>query len=174
MDCASRLKTELAPLETALLSEARAAAAERVRTAEERAGALDQQSASRAEAILKQAAAEGEGAAERAAAHRLVQARRQARTVRLQAERAAYDRLLAESIKAVQALRGRPEYQELERRRTELAKLLLGPEATIVANPGGQGGVEGRKGSRRVDLTLPVLVRRCVARLGAGVTKLWS
>jgi len=174
MDDDSRLKTQLAPLEGALLSAAREQAAARLREAEARAKATTNEGATRARSLIEEATAEGERAAEREASRRLVEARRQARTAVLGAQRAAYDRLVSEAVTQAEALRKAPEYRDLERSLVAAAKTILGAEAKIVRNPDSRAGVQAQSGNRFVDLTLATLARRCVERLGAQVTQLWA
>jgi vacuolar-type H+-ATPase subunit E/Vma4 len=174
MDRDSRLKAELAPLEQAMLAAARDQAAARLREAKAQVTATKEKSAAQVKALLDRARAEGGDAAERTARHRLLEARRQARTLVLGAERAAYERLLTEAVAATRSLPGHAEYAVLEEGLVEAAKALLGPAAKITRNPAGLGGVEGRNGHRLVDLTLPALAHRCVARMGGQVARLWS
>ncbi len=53
-----------------------------------------------------------------------------------------------------------------------LARSQLGPDAEVVVDPV-RGGVVASAPGRRVDYTLPVLVERCVDRMGAEVDRLW-
>jgi len=174
MDRDSRLSAQLAPLEAALMASAREQAGRHLDDAGRTAEAATAEGAAGARAVLERAAAEGRRAAERAAAHRLVDGRRQARGLVLAARNTAYRGLIAEAVAAAEALRGRSAYGELERRLTEIARELLGADATIVRDPDGQGGVQARHEGRTVDLTLATLARRCVERLGQEVTRLWA
>jgi vacuolar-type H+-ATPase subunit E/Vma4 len=174
MDSDSRLSSQLSPLETALLAAASSDAAARLKGAQDQCTAAGRTAADRAREIIGRATAEGERAATGAAAHRVVQARREARSLVLGAERDAYERLVSEAVVTARSLHGHPEYARLEQQLVEIAKAALGPGAEIMSNPDGQGGVRARVGGRVIDLTLPSLARRCVARLGLEVTGLWS
>jgi hypothetical protein len=174
MDGNSRLKGQLAPLETALLSGARDRSAARLREADTRAATTEHESEARALSLIDQAAAEGARAAEHAAERRLVEARRQARARVLAAQRAAYEQLLAGAAAAAEALHEQSGYADLEQRLVKVAHDALGPGAQIERNPNGRGGVRASNGSRTADLTLSSLSRRCVEQLGEEVTKLWT
>ncbi|MGH7618714.1 MAG: hypothetical protein ACREPM_15950 [Gemmatimonadaceae bacterium] len=174
MDDDSRLKAQLSPLETALLSVARDQAAARRRDADSRAAAIVHDGEAQARTLLERATAEGAHAATHAAARRLVEARRQARACVLEAQRVAYDQLIARAAAAAEALHEHPEYADLERRLVEVARGALGPDAQIVRNPDGRAGVRAVDGTRSVDLTLSSLSRRCVEQLGQEVTNLWA
>jgi len=145
-----------------------------LRRAHAAAAAAAADGTARARAIVEQAVEEGRRAAERAVEHRLVDGRRCARGLILRAQRAAYERLVREAIRAAEDLRRHPEYADLERRLIETAKALLGPDATIIRNPDEHGGVRASVGGRTVDLTLAALARRCVDHLGEDVTCLWT
>jgi vacuolar-type H+-ATPase subunit E/Vma4 len=174
MDRDPGLTTELAPLETALMAAARNQAERQLHSAEAKAAATVADGAAKARDLLERAAAEGRRAAERAAEHRLVDGRRQARELVLAAQKAAYQRLVSRAVAAAEGLTSRSEYGDLERRLIDTAKSLLGPDAAVVTNPDGRGGVRASSGGRSVDLTLGALARRCVERLGQEVTRLWA
>jgi hypothetical protein len=174
MDGDSRLTAQLAPFEAALMAAARAQAGERLQAGQAQAEAARADGETRARALLDNAVAEGRRAAERAAARRLVDGRRRARELVLRAQNDAYQRLLADARSAAAALCTRPEYPDLERRLVETAHAVLGKDAAVTRNPDGRGGVRASRAGCALDLTLPVLVRRCVERLGEEVARLWA
>jgi vacuolar-type H+-ATPase subunit E/Vma4 len=174
MDRDSGLSAQLGPLEGALLSNARERAAAALHDAESRASSTKADGESRAKKLLEDAEEEGRRVAEHESVQRRVEARRKARAMVLSAERAAYRRLMDEAANEARSLRDRPEYAALEARLVETAKSLLGTDAEIARNPEGNGGVQGRNGSRSVDLTLTTLARRCAEGLGERVTRLWA
>ncbi len=174
MDRDPRLTMQLAPLEAALIAAARKDADARLKEAQAQAGAAVAEANGKARAILEQAAAEGRRAAKRAAEHRLVDGRRRARRLILGAQHAAYQRLVREAIRAAEDLRQCPGYADLERRLIDTAKAVLGPDAAVIQNPDGRGGVRASAGGRTVDLTLATLARRIVEHFGEEVTRLWA
>ncbi len=174
MDSDPGLTAQLAPLETALLAAARDEAAATIRDASAHADALRNNGAARARTLVEGATADGTRAAERETARRRVQAQRAARALVLGAERAAYDAFTSQAADAARSLREHPEYARLEAQLTDAVHRALGDDAEITRDSGGAGGIEARNGSRSVDLTLPTLARRCVARLGGELSRLWS
>jgi len=171
MDDAARLRAQLEPLASALHASAQRDAEAKLSEARTRATASDQEAASKARKILAQAQADGEAAAEHESARRLVAAKRRARRRELEAQRAAYEALFAA---AADRARKEPTYGELQDRLKQAAASVLGGQPAIVEDPQGRGGVLARADGRSVDLTLPVLVRRCITRMGKGVAALWS
>jgi vacuolar-type H+-ATPase subunit E/Vma4 len=174
MDDAAGLSAQLDPLAAALMAMARSDAQSRLTEARAKVASIREDADAAAKRVLAKAAAEGEAAAQREGAHRLVEAKRRARGRVLQAERAAYDRLFDVALKAVLEVREQPECQVLEDRLARLAAGALGRGATVERDPQGQGGVLARSDGRCVDLTLPVLVRRCISRMGKEVSRLWA
>jgi hypothetical protein len=83
-----------------------------------------------------------------------------------------YDELRRASRDAARALRDSSDYPEILRRLTERAVAAMGPEAAMQESP--DGGVVAVAGSRRLDLSLPVLAEREVDRLGSEVERLWA
>jgi vacuolar-type H+-ATPase subunit E/Vma4 len=173
MDPDSRLTAQLAPLAAALMDAAQTQADASLRQAQATASLAIAEGTSRARAVLEEAGAEGRRAAERAAQHRLVEGRRRARRLILGAQDAVYQRFVCEAIRAAEELCRHHDYVDLERRMKETAKTLLGPDATIIQNPGGLGGVCASNGGRAVDLTLAALARQCIDDFGEDVTRLW-
>jgi vacuolar-type H+-ATPase subunit E/Vma4 len=174
MDDDARLKSQLEPLAKALTATAHSDAQGRLDEARARATDIREDAASAAADILARAQAEGEAAAERESEHRLVAARREARHRVLEAQRRAYDGLFQASLAAVEGERGGPGYEALQERLEAVVDKTLGEDATRTVDPEGAGGVIGRSDGRCVDLTLPVLVRRCIEQMGEEVSRLWS
>jgi vacuolar-type H+-ATPase subunit E/Vma4 len=54
----------------------------------------------------------------------------------------------------------------------EQSHALLGPEATVAESP--EGGVIAEAGSRRLDLSLPVLAARTLESMTQEVRELWT
>jgi len=126
-----------------------------------------------AEQLLAEARTAGDAQARSAAAAALTRVRREARGRVLAARRDAYDQATSSVADAAAALRHAAVYPELEDRLAALARLRLGPEAVVTSDPD-VGGVVATLGTRSVDLRLPVLARRCLVTLGAGVEQLWD
>lgn len=173
MDSLTGVEAQLSPLEASLLSAAKERAEQCLQTARSKAASMIEDFEGRARDRLAKASAEGERAAEKEAARRLVHANREARRLVLEAERLAYERLTTAAVSAALELRHHPKYLELEKRLTETAVELLGPDAEITRDPQGRGGVTARKGSRSVDLTLEALALRCVSEQAGSVSSLW-
>lgn len=163
----------LDPVREALLAEAEREAERVVGQAEERAAAQVERAEEQKAALVRRALAEGAAAAELEAAFELTQARRKARTLVLEAQRAVYDEAQLEAHAAVQRLRSEPRYQKLLDRLAARVRTELGPEVEVELDPP-EGGVVGRLRNRRVDLTLPVLVERCLAEHADELERLWA
>jgi vacuolar-type H+-ATPase subunit E/Vma4 len=162
----------LEPVRGALLADARAVADGVVRQAEERASDQVERARLETAARIARARAEGEAAAGLETISALAEARRAARSLVLEAQRAVYDDVRRQAEAAVQELRGTPRYGELLDRLTERAREVLGPEAQVERDPP-EGGVVARAGNRRLVLTLPVLVERCLAEHAHEIDRLW-
>lgn len=129
--------------------------------------------AARAEAagILAAAAAAGAAAARSEAALRSARVRRQAHELVL-AQRSSLRLELHRRVReAVTGLRSDPRYAELVARLTEQCRELLGPDASVSESP--EGGVVAEAGSRRLDLSLPVLADMTLDSM-PGVRELWT
>lgn len=174
MDNAARLSSELEPLADALAEAAERDAKAAVAAAQAHAQDIQTDGETHAKEILSRAEAEGQSAATRESAHRLVAAKRQTRRRVLEAQRAAYDALFDLALATVEGGRDRPTYASLEEKLAQTATTALGADASVQLDPDGKGGVLARLGGRSVDLTLPVLVQRCIAELGKDISKLWA
>ena len=162
----------LAPVRSALLSAAAAAAARVLAHADadvaERLAAAGEEARRIGEASSAEAAAE----AATIAAEARVRARRQERAILLAAQRAAYEQLQAGSRAAVRGLRGDPSYPELLARLTATARERLGPGTAVREHPG--GGVVAEVEGRRLSFTLDAAAERAVEALGRDVERLWE
>jgi len=103
---------------------------------------------------------------------RFARARREAHEtvlMRRNALRLALHRQVRESAAE---LRTDPRYPRLLARLIEQSHALLGPEATVAESS--QGGVIAEAGSRRLDLSLPVLAIRTLELMTQEVSALWT
>jgi vacuolar-type H+-ATPase subunit E/Vma4 len=124
--------------------------------------------------LQESARAEGEAAGDLEAARDLALARSGARRVVLEARQAVYEDFRSCALADALALRAdRKEYARLLERLEDEARRSLGDDVEIERDPEDVGGIRARAGARSVDLTLPTLVDRCVADLGARVEELW-
>lgn len=162
----------LAPVQAKLRAQAETDAHSALERARRQASQIRAEARSRAAGILADSKAEGEEQARAAVAARVVRRRREARDVVLAVQRNLYDELRRASRNAARALRDDPGYPEILRRLTERAVAAMGPGASVQESP--DGGVVAEAGSRRLDLSLPVLAEREVDRLGAEVEWLWA
>lgn len=168
------MKSQLEPLAVALADAAERDAEARLAEARAHAQTIQDEAASEVRDVLSKAEAEGVAAAERESSHRLVAAKRRARRGVLAAQRATFDALFDTALAAIDSARGGQQYGSLQERLARTALETLGHEATVESDPDGRGGVLARADGRSIDLTLPVLVRRCISRMGKDVSKLWS
>lgn len=142
--------------------------------ADRRAAAEADRGQIESERLQDDARSEGEAAGELQSGRALALARAGARRLVLEAEEAVYQDFRRESLAAALALRdGREAYDRLLERLASEARRTLGDDAELELDPADVGGVRARAGRRSVDLTLPVLVDRCIADLGVGVEELW-
>ncbi len=163
----------LAPLRDALLDSVRAESESRRQHESEAAQAALAVARAEAARLVEEGRLAGERAAARGAAQVRAAAARQVRESRLRAERALVDELRSRAGDAIQELRSDPRYDRLLDRLARQARLQLGPEAELVRDPPGVGGLTARAGSRSVDYTLPALLDRTIEELGAGLEELW-
>ncbi|HWB56966.1 MAG TPA: hypothetical protein VG479_08535 [Gaiellaceae bacterium] len=120
------------------------------------------------------ARAEGEAAGDLESARDLALARSGARRLVLEGRRAVYEDFRSRALAGALALRGdRKAYARLLDHLEAAARHSLGDDVEIERDPETVGGIRARAGARSVDLTLPTLVDRCVADLGARVEDLW-
>ncbi len=128
----------------------------------------------RAAAILADGRRTYEVEVESLVAERSMRAQREARALVLAAQAEAYERFAREAVEAVFALRGTPNYERLCLRLAADIEALLGEGAELEIDPPTGGGVVGRREGRLVDYSLPALVDRAIAELGADVTRIWT
>jgi vacuolar-type H+-ATPase subunit E/Vma4 len=162
----------LEPVQSKLHAQAEAEAHTRLDQARDQAGRIRTEARARAAGILADSRAEGEEQARAAVAARVVRRRREARDVVLSVRRDLYDELRRASRDAARALRDSPDYPQILRLLTERAVAAMGADVAVQESP--DGGVVAVAGSRRLDLSLPVLAEREVDRLGSEVERLWA
>jgi hypothetical protein len=152
----------LAPVRAALLAAARRDADATVAAADADAAATLADARRRADAVLAEAREQGvaEAAAELAAAR--AGALRDARAAVLAARRDAYEQLRAAARQAVAEFAAAPGVRDRLVARVHAA---LGPAAEITDAPG--GGVVGRSGRRRIDLSAAGFADRAVEVVAA-------
>jgi len=125
-----------------------------------------------ADRIRGVAAAEGAEAARSQAFLRSARVRRQAHEIVLARRNALRLDLQHQVCQAAVKLRADPRYPQLLARLTEQSHALLGPGATVTESP--LGGVVAWAGSRRLDLSLPVLATRTLESMTQEVCELWT
>jgi vacuolar-type H+-ATPase subunit E/Vma4 len=167
-----RSAAALAPVRGWLLTAAQQEAADIRRDASEHAMALMDAARRDADRIRSAAAEEGAATARSQAVLRSARVRRQAHetvltrrnTLRLDLRRQVRD--------SAQELRADPRYPALLARLIEQSHAWLGQEATVAESP--EGGVIAEAGSRRLDLSLPVLATRTLESMTQEVRGLWT
>jgi vacuolar-type H+-ATPase subunit E/Vma4 len=161
-------------LRATLLAGAEAEAEAARAAGESRAEAERELARTESSRLQESARAEGEAAGDLEAARDLALARSGARRVVLEARQAVYEDFRSCALADALALRAdRKEYARLLERLEDEARRSLGDDVEIERDPEDVGGIRARAGARSVDLTLPTLVDRCVADLGARVEELW-
>lgn len=162
----------LTPLRAELLRRAEATAAGLTGAADRDADRALDEARARADALL--AAARDEGAADVAAllvAERS-RVRRRTRARVLGARSHVVAELERRAVAESSRLLADPGYPGWRAALAAAVRAELGPEAGVADSP--DGGVVGRAGTRRVDASLPALVRRVLDREAAGVDELWA
>jgi hypothetical protein len=145
----------LAPVRRAITEAARRREQEALDRAGAEADAVLAAAAAEAGDLLAQARAEGARTGAEQAALEAARVRRDAHRTVLAARTAARADLSRRVAAAVEALSTDPRYPALRARLAAECRDRLGPDAEVVEAPG--GGVVGRAGSRRLDLSLAVL-----------------
>jgi vacuolar-type H+-ATPase subunit E/Vma4 len=167
-----RSETALAPVRRSLLCAARQEAAGIRRDAAEHATALMDTARREAERIRSAAVEEGTATARSEAVLRSARVRRQAHETVL-GRRSALRLHLQRQVRASAVeLRTDPRYPALRARLIEQSHALLGWEAMVAESP--EGGVIAEAGSRRLDLSLPVLATRTLESMSQEVRALWT
>jgi vacuolar-type H+-ATPase subunit E/Vma4 len=159
------------PVRRVLLDQARSQARSLLDAARREAATRRSEAEARSRALVERAAAEQVAAAQAERIRRLAQAERKAYARLLRARRDAYDELRKQGHAAAGDLRSGPEYAALRERLEAAARAQLGEGATV--REPRAGGVVGAAGGRLVDYSLPAMVERCLAELGAHVEALW-
>jgi cell division septum initiation protein DivIVA len=162
----------LDPLREALRTAAREEADGIESRAAEEAAAVLAAAQQRAEKVVADATAHGAAGARAAAALRSARARREANELVLAAQEALRRALVDQVVRAAQGLRGEQRYAEWVDQLTRRCHEALGPLATVT--PSTSGGVVGELGSRRLDLSIPVLAAAAVEAHAAEVRTLWT
>jgi vacuolar-type H+-ATPase subunit E/Vma4 len=157
----------LAPARAALLAAARRAADQRLAEARAQAAATTAAAATRVDEIISAARKAGVADAEAVLATEKSRARRAARGRTLRARLDAYEDLRRECRHAIVRIRDEPGYAAIRDSLAAVAQRLLGPDAEIVEAD--DGGVIGRSGARRVDLSLTAFADRAADSVAAGM-----
>jgi hypothetical protein len=161
-------------LRATLLADAEAEADATRAAGEARARAERERLRDESSRLRERARAEGEAAGGLESARDLALARTGARRLVLEARQAVYEDFRNLALADALALRADTKaYARLLDRLEAAGRRSLGENAEIERDPPDVGGVRARAGKRSVDLTLPVLLDGCVARLGARVEELW-
>ncbi|KFF61020.1 hypothetical protein JF66_00695 [Cryobacterium sp. MLB-32] len=155
-----------------MLATAQATAAALAAAARDQARILIDQALSEATQIRARARADGEAAARATAVLSSARARRQAHDMILATETSLREELLREISLAATALRDDPRYPNLRSGLEAYARVLLGPE--VVVSESSAGGIVAEAGSRRLDLTLPVLALATTAAMSQEGRSLWA
>ncbi|MHB1009675.1 MAG: hypothetical protein ACYC1E_10655 [Propionibacteriaceae bacterium] len=162
----------LTPVREALLAAAEARAEQLRDDAAQRAAAIVASAQEEAVRITSAAASQGEASARSDAALRSARVRRHAQEVVL-AQQAALRRELQKQVReAALSVRDDPRYPFLLASLTDRCRAVLGADASVSEDP--SGGVVGRAGSRRLDLSLPALAARALDSMGPEVSRLWT
>lgn len=161
-------------LRATLLEGAEAEARALLEDADRRAADESERSLADSERLVATARAEGNASGELQSARALALARAETRRLVLEAKAALYEDFRSRALAAALALReDRAAYRRVLRRLEAEARRSLGDGAELELDPPDAGGVRARDGRRSVDLTLPVLVERCIGSLGVAVEELW-
>ncbi|MBX3099596.1 MAG: hypothetical protein KF761_08450 [Salinibacterium sp.] len=161
----------LAPVRAYVETTAKATAAENAASAQRRADTVIAAAQHESDGILTAATAEGAEMAASAAALASARARRNAHETVLARRNAIRLELARQVGAAASELVKDPVYPALLKRLTERAYEALGTKATVKESP--DGGVVATAGSRRIDLSLPVLAARKLDTMTEEVEHLW-
>ena len=162
----------LAPVRESLLHAAQQEAVDIRKDAGEQALALIDAARREADRIRSTAIEEGAGTARSQAALRSARVRRAAHETVLTRQNALRLDLLRRVRESAVELRADPCYPRLLAGLTAQSHDLLGEEATVVECA--EGGVIADAGSRRLDLSLPVLATEALESLTQEVRGLWT
>lgn len=162
-----RMAEALEPVRAMVLTATRRDVGQRLARAQAQAAETLAAADGRAAEIISTARDAGIADADAVLAADRSRARRAARARTLRARREAYDQLRRQSRQAVVRVRDEPGYAAIRETLAAVAHRLLGPDAEIVEADG--GGVMGRSGTRRVDLSLTAFADRAVDSVAAGL-----
>ncbi len=168
----SRWEDELAPVRRALADAARRDVDELGEAAGRETEALAARARADAEEILEAARADGTAAGRAAAALVAARARREAHRVVLAERERLRAELVDRVVRAAAGLRDGPDYPALVARLEAVCRERLGPGAEVSPGPG--GGVVGVLGTRRLDLSLPMLAEQAALAVLEEADDPWS
>ncbi|MDO8121318.1 hypothetical protein Q6346_08330 [Isoptericola sp. b490] len=163
---------ELAPVRRAMARAAQLEADELLDDAARESESIAARAAADAEALLEAAREDGAAAGGAAAALTAARARRAAHRRVLAERERLRDELVRRSVEAVAQWEGDARLEAFVRRLTQRCHELMGPGADVSAAPG--GGVVAVHGTRRLDLSLPVLAARTATALLDEAADPWS
>jgi hypothetical protein len=169
---AKRSVTALAPVRGSLLAAARLEAADIRRDAGEQALALVEAARRNADQIRSAAAEDGADTARSQSVLRSARVRREAHETVLTRRNTLWLALQRHVRQSAAGLRSDQRYPRLLALLIEQSHALLGPEAIVAESP--DGGVIAEAGSRRLDLSLPVLATRTLESMTQEVSALWT
>lgn len=161
----------LAPLRQALRTNAKEQAAEIRDGAGREAAGLLASAREQAAAILAEATQAGADEARSQAALRSSRVRREAQELVLAQRNAVLAELRRRLKERVSTLQDDPRYPALVARLTEHCRRLLGPSTRVSESP--SGGVVAEAGTRRLDLSFPVLAELALDSM-PGESELWT
>jgi len=167
-----RSAAALAPVRGSLRTDARRQVEDIGGDTGEKALALVEEARREAGRMLLAAVQDGEATARLQVAIRSARVRRQAHERVLTRRNALWLELRRQVRESSVELRADPRYPALLARLTELARARLGPDARVDESP--LGGVVAEAGSRRLDLSLPVLGTRTLESMTQEVRELWT
>jgi cell division septum initiation protein DivIVA len=162
----------LEPLRAALRAAAQAEADRIIGAAEDEVTAVLDAARAEADQIIASATAEGAATARAAAALHSARVRREAHELLLAEQESLRRELERRVVLAAQDLGGDPRHAAWLDRLTARCRQALGPRATVTPSPA--GGVVGELGTRRLDLSVPVLAAAAVESHAAEVRQLWT
>lgn len=168
----SRWDTELGPVRRALADATRREVDELGEAAGREAEALAALAREDAEELLEAARADGTAAGRAAAALVAARARREAHRVVLAERERLRAELVDRVVRAAAELPAAPDYPALVARLEEVCRERLGPRAEVAPAPG--GGVVAVQGTRRLDLSLPLLAEQAALAVLEEAGDAWS
>lgn len=168
----SRWADELGPVRRALADAARREVGELDEATGRETEALAARARADATELLDAARADGAAAGRAAAALVAARARREAHRVVLAERERLRAELVARVVQAAAGLRDGPGYPALVARLEGVCRERLGPGAELSPAPG--GGVVAVRGTRRLDLSLPLLAEQAALAVLEEAGDAWS